>query len=64
MTLCAFCNQNKPFSGLAARLPQGGRAHICDYCAGTGKYKITYGTRRRVIVESKGKYRNNKNARD
>lgn len=49
---------------MAARLPHGGRAHICDSCAVSGKYKITYGTSRRVIVESKGKIRNENNARN
>lgn len=64
MTLCGFCNTEKPYSGRAARLPQGGRAHICDKCASTGKYKVTYGTARRVIVESRGKFRNDRNARN
>jgi len=45
---------------MAAKLPQGGRGHICDSCARTDKYQITWGAPRQVKVELKGQFGANK----
>lgn len=46
---------------MAARLPEGGRAHICATCVTSGKYKVTYGEMRTVKVEVKGKIKAKQN---
>jgi len=61
MTKCGFCNNDKPFSGMAAKLPEGGRAHICAECAKTGQFEVTWGLERMIKVELKGKVSNARN---